>query len=274
VSDGARAVVADRIVAATGYRPDHSFVSELRLDLDPILGSTRALAPLIDPNEHSCGTVPPHGVDELTHPEAGYYAVGVKSYGRAPTFLLATATSRPAPSWPRSPGTGRARDVQLDLPETGVCNSNLDPDSDTITASGGCCGAPAASAGRGLATGVGGGLLSAPLTLITLAIPDRVSSPTAPAAARWGRQRRWPPAGVTAATHRLPRLAHRRRVRRHPNRRLRRALLRLRRPAPAMAHTLHASTTAVTGAYTCSVLAGAVMAVPVGRGWTATAAGH
>ncbi|WP_238161762.1 hypothetical protein [Kribbella antibiotica] len=65
-------------------------VSELRLDLDSILGSTRALAPLIDPNEHSCGTVPAHGVAELMHPEPGYYAIGAKSYGRAPTFLLAT----------------------------------------------------------------------------------------------------------------------------------------------------------------------------------------
>ena len=90
VSDGRRRVVVDRIVSATGFRPDHTITSELRLDLDPIMGATRALAPLIDPNEHSCGTVPPHGVDELTQPEPGYYAIGVKSYGRAPTFLMAT----------------------------------------------------------------------------------------------------------------------------------------------------------------------------------------
>jgi thioredoxin reductase len=63
-----QAVSVDRVVAATGFRPDHSLAAELRLDLDPILGATRALAPLIDPNLHSCGTVPPHGVDELTHP--------------------------------------------------------------------------------------------------------------------------------------------------------------------------------------------------------------
>src|SRR5262249_33858362 len=72
--DGTREITADGIVAATGFRPDHAIAAELRLDLDPILGSTRALAPLIDPNEHSCGTVPAHGVDELTHPEPGYYA--------------------------------------------------------------------------------------------------------------------------------------------------------------------------------------------------------
>ena len=45
-------VTVDRVVAATGYRPDHGIAAELRLDLDPVLGSTRALAPLIDPNEH------------------------------------------------------------------------------------------------------------------------------------------------------------------------------------------------------------------------------
>ncbi|GAA4712774.1 NAD(P)-binding domain-containing protein [Phytohabitans rumicis] len=90
VSDGTRTVTANRIVAATGFRPEHGFLAELRLDLDPVLGSTRALAPLIDPNEHSCGTVPPHGVDELAHPEPNFYAIGVKSYGRAPTFLMAT----------------------------------------------------------------------------------------------------------------------------------------------------------------------------------------
>jgi hypothetical protein len=43
-----------------------------------------------DPNLHSCGTVRPHGHRELGHPEQGLYTVGVKSYGRAPTFLMAT----------------------------------------------------------------------------------------------------------------------------------------------------------------------------------------
>jgi thioredoxin reductase len=142
VSDGTREIAVDRIVAATGFRPDHTIVSELRLDLDPIVGSTRALAPLIDPNLHSCGTVPPHGVDELTQPEPGYYAIGSKSYGRAPTFLMATGYEQArsvvaalAGDWPA------ARDVRLALPETGVCNSNPVPGDDTI-AGGSCCGTP------------------------------------------------------------------------------------------------------------------------------------
>jgi thioredoxin reductase len=123
---GERSVVVDRVVSATGYRPDHTIAAELRLDPDPVLGCSRDLAPLIDPNVHSCGTVRPHGVDELSHPEPNYFPVGMKSYGRAPTFLLATGyeqvrsiTAALAGDW------AAARDVQLDLPETGVCSSTL-----------------------------------------------------------------------------------------------------------------------------------------------------
>ncbi|MEV0590281.1 FAD-dependent oxidoreductase [Nonomuraea cavernae] len=149
-------VTADRIVSATGYRPDHSIASELRLDLDPVLGSTRALAPLIDPNQHSCGTVPAHGVDELSHPEPGYYAVGVKSYGRAPTFLMATGYEQVRSVVAAVAGDWEAaRDVRLDLPETGVCSSNL---------------AEAQEQRLGLATGIGGGLLATPLPLATVSV--------------------------------------------------------------------------------------------------------
>jgi thioredoxin reductase len=122
VSDGTRTLTADWIVAATGFRPDQSFVAELRLDLDPVLGSTRALAPLIDPNQHSCDTVAPHGVDELAHPEPGFYAIGVKSYGRAPTFLLATGYEQARSVVAALAGDWTAaRDVRLDLPGTGAC---------------------------------------------------------------------------------------------------------------------------------------------------------
>jgi 2-polyprenyl-6-methoxyphenol hydroxylase-like FAD-dependent oxidoreductase len=148
---GDRTVVADTVVNSTGFRPDHTIVSELRLDLDPILGSTRALAPLIDPNHHSCGTVPPHGVQELTHPEPNYYAIGAKSYGRAPTFLLATGYEQARSVVAALAGDWEsARDVQLNLPQTGVCSSNLTDDSSN------CCGAtsqPVELTGRALATG-------------------------------------------------------------------------------------------------------------------------
>jgi thioredoxin reductase len=88
--EGRAAGPFDEIIAATGFRPDFSFLREVRLDLDPWVESTRALAPLIDPNVHSCGSVPPHGAAELAHPEEGFYAIGAKSYGRAPNLLLAT----------------------------------------------------------------------------------------------------------------------------------------------------------------------------------------
>ncbi|KAB8191751.1 FAD-dependent oxidoreductase [Nonomuraea phyllanthi] len=149
-----QSVRVDRIVSATGYRPDHSIASELRLDLDPVLGSTRQMAPLIDPNQHSCGTVPPHGADELAHPEPGYYAVGVKSYGRAPTFLMATGYEQVRSVVAALAGDWQAaRDVRLELPETGVCSSNL---------------VEAQEQRVGLATGISGGLLSAPLPLVTV----------------------------------------------------------------------------------------------------------
>ena len=61
----------DEVVATTGFRPDVSMLRELRLDLDPIVESPAMLAPLIDPNLHSCGSVPPHGAEELRQPETG-----------------------------------------------------------------------------------------------------------------------------------------------------------------------------------------------------------
>ena len=57
-ADGPRRLgPVDRIVVATGQRPDLAMTRELRLELDPWLESVRALGPLIDPNLHSCGSV-------------------------------------------------------------------------------------------------------------------------------------------------------------------------------------------------------------------------
>jgi thioredoxin reductase len=122
--DGAeRAVDVDELVVATGLRPDLSILGELRTDLDPALDCTRALAPLIDPNEHSCGTVRPHGAAELAQPEPGLFIIGMKAYGRAPTFLLATGheQARSVAAYLAGDLEAAAR-VELDLPETGVCN--------------------------------------------------------------------------------------------------------------------------------------------------------
>jgi thioredoxin reductase len=118
----------DRIINATGFRPDLSPLSELRVDVDPVLQSARMLAPMIDPNVHSCGSVPPHGAAELAHPEPGFYIVGAKSYGRAPTFLLATGYEQVRSVVAELAGDHQAAtDVQLILPETGVCSLDRAP---------------------------------------------------------------------------------------------------------------------------------------------------
>ncbi|HEX8164251.1 MAG TPA: FAD-dependent oxidoreductase [Beijerinckiaceae bacterium] len=131
----------DRIVVATGQRPDLALTRELRLDLDPWLESARALGPMIDPNLHSCGSVPPHGHRELSHPEPGFYTAGIKSYGRAPTFLMMTGYEQVRSVAAAIAGDRRAADaVHLVLPETGVCSTERAAAAET---SPGCCGGPA-----------------------------------------------------------------------------------------------------------------------------------
>lgn len=123
-ADGVRTLgPIDRIVACTGQRPDLQVTRELRLELDPWLESAKALGPLIDPNLHSCGTVYPHGHRELSHPEAGFYTAGIKSYGRAPTFLMMTGYEQVRSIAAAIAGDMAAADkVELVLPETGVCS--------------------------------------------------------------------------------------------------------------------------------------------------------
>lgn len=118
------ALEIDQVVCATGFRPNLDMLREIRLSLDEIVEAPRALAPLIDPNLHSCGTVYPHGVAELAHPEPNFYLAGMKSYGRAPTFLLITGYEQVRSIADELAGNhGAARQVQLVLPETGVCST-------------------------------------------------------------------------------------------------------------------------------------------------------
>lgn len=133
--DGLMTIQIDELIVSTGARPDLNMLRELRLELDPSLESTRALGPMIDPNIHSCGTVRPHGEAELRHPEKDFYIVGMKSYGRAPTFLLATGYEQVRSVVAALVGDWEAaRDVQLNLPETGVCST------DSVGEGAACCG--------------------------------------------------------------------------------------------------------------------------------------
>ncbi|MET9860662.1 NAD(P)-binding domain-containing protein [Streptomyces smyrnaeus] len=143
--NGHRLAPVDEVIVLTGFRPDLSFLAELRLGLDERLQAPVALAPLIDPNVHSCGTVYPHGHRELSHPEQGVYLVGMKSYGRAPTFLAMTGYEQVRSVAAAIAGDLESADrVELTLPETGVCGGAglFDTAASDPTPEGGCC-APA-----------------------------------------------------------------------------------------------------------------------------------
>ncbi|UYN93614.1 MAG: NAD(P)-binding domain-containing protein [Enhydrobacter sp.] len=135
-----QSVTVDELVVSTGFRPDLDFLRELRLSLDPALECPPELAPLIDPNLHSCGTVRPHGAKELAQPEPGFYFAGMKSYGRAPTFLMLTGYEQVRSIAAEIAGDHEAaRKVELVLPETGVCNGP-GPSLDGKEVASGCCG--------------------------------------------------------------------------------------------------------------------------------------
>ncbi|MBX2819553.1 MAG: NAD(P)-binding domain-containing protein [Rhodothermaceae bacterium] len=120
----------DRIVVAAGFRPNLHMLREIRLDIDDVVEAPTALAPLIDPNVHSCGTVSPHGVDELTHKDKNFFVVGMKAYGRAPTFLMLTGYEQVRSIAAELAGDHRAaRNIELILPATGVCSSEPRPEA-------------------------------------------------------------------------------------------------------------------------------------------------
>ena len=132
--DAVDTLTVDVVAGATGFRPDLEMLREVRLDIDPGVEAPARLAPLIDPNVHSCGTVAPHGASLLSHPDGNFYLVGMKSYGRAPTFLLATGYEQVRSVAAALAGDQEAADrVELQLPETGVCCASPAVDTDVLT---------------------------------------------------------------------------------------------------------------------------------------------
>lgn len=147
LADGRRLDV-DLVVPATGFRPDLRPLTELRLDLDQVVEAPRELGPLIDPESHSCGTVAAHGESVLAHPEPHFYIVGMKSYGRAPTFLMATGYEQVRSVVAALSGDRAAADrVELELPATGVCTTDAGSSCEVVAdpgpAAASCCGEPA-----------------------------------------------------------------------------------------------------------------------------------
>ena len=139
--DGQQVTDVDEVIVVTGFRPDHSWLSEVHLDLDGELSAPVALAPEIHPAYHSCGSVSPHGANLLRQPEGDLYLVGMKSYGRAPSFLTLTGYEQTRSVVAEVAGDHEAAArVELVLPETGVCGgSGLFEEQ---PAGGGCCGPP------------------------------------------------------------------------------------------------------------------------------------
>ncbi len=138
--DGRRLAPADRVVVATGFRPDLSFLSEVRLDLDVRLQAPAKLAAEVDPNVHSCGSVRATGAADLAHPEPGFFIVGAKSYGRAPTFLAMTGYEQVRSVVAELAGDHEAASrVELKLPDTGVCGGSGLFDAPEESSSEGCC---------------------------------------------------------------------------------------------------------------------------------------
>ena len=145
-----RSVSADELVVATGFRPQLDFLRELRIALDPAVECPPILAPLIDPRLHSCGTVRPHGARELAQPEPGFYFAGMKSYGRAPTFLMMTGYEQVRSIVAEIAGDhAAAAAVELELPETGVCSGPAVASAGFETSASGCCGGPPAPPAAG-----------------------------------------------------------------------------------------------------------------------------
>ncbi|RAN76305.1 flavoprotein [Bacillus sp. SRB_336] len=149
--DGDVTQAVDLLIPATGFRPNLDILREIRLELDPAVEAPRDLGPLIDPEFHSCGTVPAHGAKVLAHPEKDFYIAGMKSYGRAPTFLRATGYEQVRSIVAALAGDDEAANtVHLELPETGVCSTDLGGSCDTpaesssteAEAAASCCAAP------------------------------------------------------------------------------------------------------------------------------------
>ncbi|MGM7698669.1 FAD-dependent oxidoreductase [Microbacterium sp. A84] len=137
--DGREVAGVAHVFALTGFRPDAEMLRELRTDLDPVLDAVAGIAAEIDPNIHSCGSVSATGARQLAQPERGLFIVGVKSYGRAPTFLALTGYEQVRSVTAHLAGDHEAAARNdLVLPDTGVCGGSGDFDDNA----GSCCAAP------------------------------------------------------------------------------------------------------------------------------------
>ncbi len=84
-------LVIDEIIVATGFRPDLMLARELQVQTCWATEGTYPLAAsLLGEAGADCLKTPAFGAEMLMHPEPNYFTLGMKSYGRAPNFLLRT----------------------------------------------------------------------------------------------------------------------------------------------------------------------------------------
>jgi thioredoxin reductase len=84
-------VEVERIIAATGFRPDRELSRELEVHECYASAAPMKLgAALLVDGTADCLSTPAAGIDQLRNPEPNFFIVGAKSYGRMPTFLLRT----------------------------------------------------------------------------------------------------------------------------------------------------------------------------------------
>jgi hypothetical protein len=92
VENGAAAAIeADVVLALVGYRPDPGLARELQVQTCWATEGTYPLAAALlarGAGSGDCLAAGGLGPDTLRHPEPGYYAIGAKSYGRNPDFLI------------------------------------------------------------------------------------------------------------------------------------------------------------------------------------------
>ena len=83
------AVTVDRIFAATGFRPDLNLTRELQVQTCwATEGVYKLAALLLGEAGGDCLKTPVTGAETLSHPEPGFYTLGMKSYGRRSDFLI------------------------------------------------------------------------------------------------------------------------------------------------------------------------------------------
>ena len=88
-------VEVDRILANVGYQPDRSLYAELQVhECYATMAPMRLAASLMKEASADCLDRQASPAETLVNPESGFFILGMKSYGRDPTFLIQTGIAQ------------------------------------------------------------------------------------------------------------------------------------------------------------------------------------